>query len=559
MDSTSYGHDGYDFITDTGQDGQVNGGQEFDGTDDYIDLGHHDDLEAFNQLTVSVWINLDSFGTYRAFVGDESIGSDGGYHLYAYDSKLYWGIENSTPVGNYLRIDPYAGGSWDHVVATFDGSTSNQILYLNGSMATNEAVVGGPTRDGNNPIYIGKMQEWLAGRVMDGLMDEVRIMDTVASADWIATEYNNQSAPESFMTSETQAFPGDWHDSRWAFRQKITIHSSQVSGTGALTNFPVLITHSNVAAGLWAHAQDNGDDILFTQADAVTKLSHEIEEYDTNTDHMAIWVRIPQLSGLTDTDIYMYYGYPSAANQENPTHVWITDYMGVWHLEEDAAGTNNSTPVYMDSTSYGHDGYDLITDTGQDGQVNGGQEFDGTDDYIDLGHHDDLEGFSQLTVSMWARLDAFDTDGLIGDWSTGGGGYLMYANFGKLSWLIQTAEGSKSAVVDPYAAGSWDHIVGTFDGATSNQVLYVNGSQVTNEVAVGGQTTDNSRPVLIGGYYTYLTPLRVVDGSMDEVRIMNTVASADWIATEYNNQSAPQSFATSGGEEQPPGTVIMIH
>ena len=43
---------------------------------------------------------------------------------------------------------------------------------------------------------------------------------------------------------------------------------------------------------------------------------------------------------------------------------------------------------------------------------------------------------------------------------------------------------------------------------------------------------------IIGGQY--------FNGSLDEVRISNTVRSADWIATEYNNQSSPSAFYTIG-------------
>jgi hypothetical protein len=38
------------------------------------------------------------------------------------------------------------------------------------------------------------------------------------------------------------------------------------------------------------------------------------------------------------------------------------------------------------------------------------------------------------------------------------------------------------------------------------------------------------------------------DGVLDEVRISNVARSADWILTEYNNQSDPGSFYTIGSE-----------
>ena len=39
---------------------------------------------------------------------------------------------------------------------------------------------------------------WSGGNAVDGIIDEVRISNVVRSADWIATEYNNQSDPANF-------------------------------------------------------------------------------------------------------------------------------------------------------------------------------------------------------------------------------------------------------------------------------------------------------------------------------------------------------------------------
>jgi hypothetical protein len=35
---------------------------------------------------------------------------------------------------------------------------------------------------------------------------------------------------------------------------------------------------------------------------------------------------------------------------------------------------------------------------------------------------------------------------------------------------------------------------------------------------------------------------------MDEVRVSDVARSADWIATEYNNQSSPGTFCALGSE-----------
>jgi len=71
---------------------------------------------------------------------------------------------------------------------------------------------------------------------------------------------------------------------------------------------------------LHSHAQDDGDDILFTlDGNNETKLNHEIEYYnnDSNYVNASIWVNITSLSSSADTIIWMYYGNSTCASQES--------------------------------------------------------------------------------------------------------------------------------------------------------------------------------------------------------------------------------------------------
>jgi len=93
-----------------------------------------------------------------------------------------------------------------------------------------------------------------------------------------------------------QADPG-WYTSGWSYRKKITFNSANI--TADQTNFPVLISLTD--ADLAAHAQNNGDDILFTDSGGSNKLSYEIEKYNAGTGELVAWVKIPTLSSSTDT------------------------------------------------------------------------------------------------------------------------------------------------------------------------------------------------------------------------------------------------------------------
>jgi hypothetical protein len=49
-----------------------------------------------------------------------------------------------------------------------------------------------------------------------------------------------------------------------------------------------------------------------------------------------------------------------------------------------------------------------------------------------------------------------------------------------------------------------------------------------------------------------------VNGTMDEIRISGVVRSADWIATEYNNQFSPATFYTVGAQQALGASRLML-
>ena len=90
-------------------------------------------------------------------------------------------------------------GQWYCLVGTYDGSSSSNgiKLYLNGLRVDDTvATLGTYTAMENSPkpLYIGKY----GTQYLDGMVDEVRISNTVRSSNWIQTSYNNQNNPHGF-------------------------------------------------------------------------------------------------------------------------------------------------------------------------------------------------------------------------------------------------------------------------------------------------------------------------------------------------------------------------
>ena len=179
----------------------------------------------------------------------------------------------------------------------------------------------------------------------------------------------------------------------------ITINHTKVFGSSDYNNFSLLI--SIFDSDLHDKVQLDGDDIAF--ANDTEWLDHEIElfnqEYNTTHAQLIAWVRIPHLSVSSNTNISMYYGNPYLNTQENPTGVWDKNYKGIWHMKE-------INPI--DSTINDNDGIENGGVTHfDDGEINGANFFDGSNDYITIGNI----GPEIKTIEFWMNPNNLGSGG----------------------------------------------------------------------------------------------------------------------------------------------------
>jgi len=340
----------------------------------------------------------------------------------------------------------------------------------------------------------------------------------------------------SAVTSATFTI-SPWYNSGWSKRKLITIDRTKVSGTTDLANFPVLISLP-IDENLQASAKADGSDILFTAADGVTKLDHEIERYTSATGQLVAWIRVAVLSPNVDTVVQMYYGNASASDQSNKTGVWGA-YSMVHHLP------NGTALTAFDSTSAGCNASTLNGTTAVIGKMGGGASFNGTSNSIDFGACADLNNWAAQTISVWAKpqsgLDGYARmveKGSNNEWT-------LYWSNGKLYFQTFGSSGITVNSGTVIADNNWHKIDATI--STSNLLsLYIDGVlKATGQGGVTGTKTANIRLGQYGGGgYRY-------NGVADELRISNAAQSASWITTEYNNTNSPSSFMSVGAQSGP--------
>ncbi len=349
------------------------------------------------------------------------------------------------------------------------------------------------------------------------------------------------------------AFSQNWYNSSWLYRQGITIDSDNVdfSLSGSLSQFPVLISLTDGSNSLFGNAQPDGDDILFTASDGHTKIPHEIQAYDDTggSEELLAWVRVPTFNNGSNTVIYMYYGNASASSQETPSSVWDSNFKGVWHLEESAAGVGTAD-LYQDSTSNNNHGDDQVAHAGKAGRIGNGQQFDGVGDYIDCGNDGSLN-VNNLTIEVWIYSTGFAVNGGIVSkgldafrqywtWTWGGNGSYEIDNDVNVNdaWLLSTDQ--------------WQHMALTWDG--TNVVTYLNGTLGVSN----GQGTGNIDPTVEPLLFGYIDGYNYWDGNLDEVRLSSIARSADWIKASYVSQNNPEAYLTFQAEGTEPAVEDRV-
>ena len=379
----------------------------------------------------------------------------------------------------------------------------------------------------------------------------VTIPQGESSVNFYYTDYQ-PGAPTITVTAtnytqntQQQMSQGSWYDTGYQCRRRITLDADQIATT--TDAFPVLATSTLAEMATVANggcvANDDGRDIIFVDDDNSTLLNYEREKYDPTTGEIAYWIKT-DISSTTDKTIYMYYGNSGASDVSTTTGVWDNNFVMVNHLAHNGVATT-TYPDFLDSTKYANNGSSVNMNAADlvNGQVDGALDFDGVDDNVEIGTTD--FGISDaMSISAWVRWDWIIDNEILFSKADGWGSADCH-------WFLRTNATGRlifgDTVTDLIVNSIWTPFIPFHLGVTrtsaGNTTFYINGvNKGSGTSALGTKTTAK---VYLGG--TYGTTMDFT-GLLDEARVSNTVRTAGWITTEYNNQSSVGSFMAIGEE-----------
>jgi hypothetical protein len=340
--------------------------------------------------------------------------------------------------------------------------------------------------------------------------------------------------------------------------RKITIQSSKVAAD--LTNFPVMIKLTGADfQGIEDDVTDaDGDDIIFRSSLYGDQLDHEIEVYDTTNDVLVAWVKVPSVSGSSNTDIYMWYGNDCiTSSTQNAAGVWSSGYEAVYHLHDDYLNSEGTSA--RDGTNNG-----AVHTSNYEGQIAEGADFE-FDDSDDVAISNWSWSGDEITIQAWMKWESQPDNATLLDKSFGTGTQDYVWNLSKLKLgsnhrlrgFIKTGSTAGSGTVQVDGSNSldpdtWYFVVLKYDG--SNIYLRYNNQADNSQAQTGNLYTLSSPTIKIGNHANGSDD--PFDGFIDEVRISSVARSDNWLDTEYNNQSDPDNFFILGPET--PATAIDL-
>jgi hypothetical protein len=334
-----------------------------------------------------------------------------------------------------------------------------------------------------------------------------------------------------------------WANSSFDRCKNITISNA---GSSTLSNYPALINVS-YDSDMLSNYQDLRFYDTYCNNDGST-LDFEIENYTSSNAN--VWVRIPSLPA-TGTTISVYYKNNTVVGSgENKVGVWTNNYVSVLHFSE-------TSDNYTDSSSFNNNANTVsVTTRLSVGKIGFAPTFVNTSsNSVSIPTHASLNLPNTGTVEFWiqrsdgyARLQA----GVLRQTA-----YYFHPNADN-TYRVRLYYGASSysdTASSVMSDTNWHHMVLTWNSSqpvNQRTNIYVDG--VLNKTGdVGGNIYASGQPVYIGSYYG--TAARYLNGIVDEVHLVNTTLSSDWINQDYNMVVNQNTYVTWAEEESPTTTT----
>ena len=245
---------------------------DFDGTNDWINIGTIDSLNTTQNFSVSLWFN-ESTTTSNSQIFSSGTGVSNFISISTRDGSLNIYVANS----GYINIASVSLNTWYHVVLTVDNTTA-KVYINNGSPTTN--TVGSISSGSGSLAKIGGLSFVSSpGYGLDGKIDEVAIFNRVLDSNEISSLWNNGS-PSNLMATDLgpiayyplgeqaqmQGYLGNEASSEWQFPNGVLQdYVMDFDGTDNINSEANISSVSSFTASIWINRDDSATQYVYGQ------------------------------------------------------------------------------------------------------------------------------------------------------------------------------------------------------------------------------------------------------------------------------------------------------
>ncbi len=223
-----------------------------------------------------------------------------------------------------------------------------------------------------------------------------------------------------------------------------------------------------------------------------------------------------------------YWENETSRTGNNPTSVWDSNYVGIWHFGECSGST------FYDSTNNGNNGNMNSGIYNPDGKFGCAGFTDGSDDKLTIPHSSSLnlgQTTDSYTIDFWVKI--YEWDGIRP--------VTLIEKLGPFTVYVLSADHPNAYAIQFYMCSQycnsltrlelnkWYHIGLVKNYTTHKLYIYLNGSEDVNCPYTNSYTSNNDIDI---GYSAVQTYSKIM---IDELRISNTSRDADYFSTVYKN------------------------
>ncbi len=510
------------------ESGKLGGAYHFDGAGDYITIG-----DIYTKIiSVEAWVYFDSNTVDGRIASKDDPGASStrewllGAFMGASDRFEFSIFDGEDSYTNAVWSTTPNVGQWYHVIGTFNGTKTH--IYVDGVLrGTSSATANGVINDGVSiNIEVGRRQDGF--EYFDGLIDDVVIYNRSLSGAEVYQRYVEGSGVLNISTivSDETGVGENWTCEVYATDLK---NESASSYNSSLTVLEVFV----------------GNNLPTLSSPVINSTTGG----NFSSENITCY---PQ--DLADTD----------GDDVLPVFNWYKNNVPVAILnmpfETNFTASDNSTAGVLDFSGYGNDGRLGNSTEGPQpvwtsGQFGGAYDFDGVDDYINVGNDGSLASTGNTTIEAWVYRTVGNTDKAVVSKHYAYEYDFFILSGGELKLHHDDGSWSDSGIVSSGAdlnskLNQWVHIAFVRTLSPKEVKFYVDGAFLNTQ-----EYTDN---VVASSYGVHIgsrpTGGPFFDGKIDGVKIYNISLSDEQIYQSYAeafgvlNTSTIVSDETAAGE-----------